>query len=38
MVTAETTLKEAQTNYYNALYDAIVSKIDFDKANGTLVK
>ena len=38
MVTAETTLKEAQTNYYNALYDAIVSKIDFDKANGTLIK
>jgi len=36
MVTAETTLKEAQTNYYNALYDAIVSKVDFDKANGTL--
>ncbi|MCW3086304.1 MAG: outer rane efflux protein [Bacteroidetes bacterium] len=38
MVTAETTLKEAQTNYYNALFDAIVSKIDFDKANGTLIK
>lgn len=38
MVTAETTLKEAQTNYFSALYDAIVSKIDFDKANGTLIK
>lgn len=38
MVTAETTLKESQTNYFNALYDAIVSKIDFDKANGTLIK
>jgi len=38
MVTAETTLKEAQTNYFNALYDALVSKIDYDKANGTLVK
>lgn len=38
MVTAETALKEAQTNYYNSLFDAIVSKIDFDKANGTLIK
>ncbi|MCE3278995.1 MAG: TolC family protein [Bacteroidetes bacterium] len=38
MITAETTLKEAQTNYYNALFDAVVSKIDFDKANGTLIK
>jgi outer membrane protein len=38
MITAETTLKESQTNYYNALYEAIVSKIDFDKANGTLIK
>lgn len=36
MVTAETTLKEAQTNYFNALFDAVVSKIDFDKANGNL--
>jgi outer membrane protein TolC len=36
MVTAETSLKEAQTNYYNALYDAIVAKIDYDKANGNL--
>ena len=36
MITAETTLKEAQTNYFNALYDAIISKIDFDKANGNL--
>lgn len=38
MITAETALKEAQTNYYNALFDAIVSKIDYDKANGTLIK
>jgi outer membrane protein TolC len=38
MITAETTLKEAQTNYFNALFDAMVSKIDFDKANGTLIK
>jgi outer membrane protein TolC len=29
---AETSLREAQVNYYNALYDAIVAKIDLDKA------
>ncbi|AYB34805.1 TolC family protein [Chryseolinea soli] len=29
---AENSLKQAQINYYNALYDAIVSKIDLDKA------
>ena len=38
VVSAETALLEAQTNYYNALYDALVSKIDVDKANGVLVK
>jgi outer membrane protein len=36
MITAETALKEAQTNYYNALFDALVAKIDFDKANGNI--
>jgi outer membrane protein len=35
---AQTALKEAQTNYYNAVYDMIVSKIDFQKATGTLIK
>ncbi|MBA3704690.1 MAG: TolC family protein [Bacteroidetes bacterium] len=34
MITAETALKEAQTNYFNALFDAIVAKTDFDKATG----
>ncbi|MBT1711616.1 TolC family protein [Fulvivirgaceae bacterium PWU5] len=29
---AESALREAQVNYYNALYDAIVSKVDLDKA------
>lgn len=29
---AESSLREAQVNYYNALYDAIISKIDLDKA------
>jgi outer membrane protein TolC len=36
LVTAETALKEAQTNYYNALFDALSAKIDFDKANGNI--
>ena len=38
VITSETALKESQTNYFNALFDAIVAKIDFDKANGSLVK
>ena len=38
IVNAETSLKEAQTNYYNASFDMIVAKIDYQKAIGTLVK
>lgn len=38
IVTAETSLKEAQTNYYNSVFDMIVAKIDYQKATGTLVK
>jgi outer membrane protein len=33
---AESDLKQAQINYYEALYNAIVSKIDFQKSQGTL--
>ena len=33
---ADTDLRIAQTNYINALYDAIISKIDFLKATGKL--
>jgi outer membrane protein TolC len=29
---AESSLRESQVNYYNALYDAILAKIDLDKA------
>ncbi|MDD1444320.1 TolC family protein, partial [Dolichospermum sp. ST_sed3] len=29
---AESSLRESQVNYYNALFDAIVAKIDLDKA------
>jgi outer membrane protein TolC len=36
VITAETDLREAQTNYYSSLYDALVAKIDFNKAAGTL--
>lgn len=35
---AESALREAQTNYYNALYDAIIAQIDLQTALGTLVK
>lgn len=33
---AETSLKETLTNYYNALYEYYIAKIDYDKANGTI--
>jgi outer membrane protein TolC len=33
---AETALKEAQTNYFNSLFDAIISKIDYQKSLGLL--
>jgi outer membrane protein TolC len=32
---AETDLKNSQTNYLNALYDLVISKIDLKKATGT---
>jgi outer membrane protein TolC len=36
VINAESSLKESQVNYYSALYDAIVAKIDLDKAYGRL--
>jgi len=33
---AESSLKEAQVNYYNALYDALLAKVNLDKAYGKL--
>ncbi len=36
VMNAETSLKEAQTNYFSALYDALISKIDYEKASGNL--
>ena len=36
VVTAETDLRTAQTNYYAAIYDVLVAKVDRDKATGEL--
>lgn len=36
VVTAETSLREAQNNYFNALYDLMVGQIDLQHATGTL--
>ena len=36
VVTAETSLKEAETNYLNAVYDLIIAKADLDKALGNI--
>lgn len=37
VVEAESALREAQVNYYNALFDALVAKVDLDKAYGKLL-
>ncbi len=34
---AENGLRQAQTNYYSALFDAMVAKVDLDKAYGQLL-
>ena len=36
ILNAEAALKESQTNYFNSLYNAIIAKIDLDKAQGKL--
>lgn len=36
VVTAETELRQAQTNYFDALYNTIIANIDLQKAKGTL--
>lgn len=35
LVDAESSMKEADANYFSTLYDAIISKIDLEKALGT---
>ena len=37
VIDAESSLKEAQLNYYTALYETFISKIEFDKATGRLI-
>lgn len=34
IINAQTSLKESQTNYFNALYAAVIAKVDYDKAMG----
>jgi len=36
ILNAETSLKEAQSNYYSAIYDAIVAKVNLEKALGKI--
>jgi len=38
VVDAETSLTEAETNYYNALYNALIARVDYEQAKGTLIK
>ena len=38
IINAEAAQKESRINYYSALYDAIIAKIDLEKATGTLGK
>ncbi|AKQ47761.1 transporter [Rufibacter radiotolerans] len=37
VITAETDLRAAQTNYYSALYDALIAQVDADRASGALL-
>lgn len=36
LVDAESSLREAEANYYSMLYETIIARIDLDKASGTL--
>lgn len=38
VVEADNALTSAETNYYNALYDALIAKVDLQKALGVLVE
>ena len=38
VIEAETSYKEAETNYYVALYDALIAKVELEKAMGILNK
>jgi outer membrane protein TolC len=36
VVTAVSEYRVAETNYYTALYDALIARVDYQKATGTL--
>jgi outer membrane protein TolC len=36
VLNAESSIKESQANYFTALYNALVAKVELEKANGTL--
>lgn len=38
VINAQASLKESETNYFNAIYDMLIYKIDYLKATGALVK
>ena len=38
VINAQSSLKESETNFFNAVYDMLVYKIDYLKATGSLVK
>jgi len=38
VIDAESAYINAQTNYYAAFYDALIAKVDLDKAKGKLIK
>ncbi len=37
VITADASLKEAQTNYYAALYDALITSVDLEKSYGKIL-
>ena len=38
VVNAEADLQQAQTSYFNAVYEMLIAKIDYQKATGTILK
>ena len=36
IIQAETSLEESQSNYFQALYDAVIAKLDYTKSRGKL--
>lgn len=38
VIDAETSLTEAETNYYNALFNSLTAKVDYEQAKGVLYK